>query len=285
MNDELILIFQMGKVASMTVERTLRNRFPHREVVRTHRLSELGLRSLQTRLNDKTLPLEHRMSVRNLISEAIAIRRMLSDKRAQNKRIRLITLTREPISYFVSCYFQVLPIFLPHLIKGNPIDPACVPEVLNHFQNYLDKNEEELRLSSDIRDRIMYRQMTNPRTWFDLELKTVLGIDIYAQQFDQTRGYEIRSYEFVDMLVVRFEDIQRCLIQALEEFLRTERLTVINENMAKDKPYRLVYEEFLKQVRIPDSFLDRHYESKYAHFFYSREEITQFRTRWRSTEN
>jgi hypothetical protein len=83
-----------------------------------------------------------------------------------------------------------------------------------------------------------------------------------------------------DLLLIRVEDLNRCASQAFSEFLGLPELPLINENVGSAKAYASLYKTFKDSVKLPESYIDQMYATKYMRHFYSDREIAAFKKRW-----
>lgn len=84
----------------------------------------------------------------------------------------------------------------------------------------------------------------------------------------------------VEVLVMRMEDINDVAENAVRRFLQVDEFQLEQANVGSRKTYGQVYADFRKQVKLPESYLSKMYDSKFARHFYSSEEIEGFRRRW-----
>ena len=121
----------------------------------------------------------------------------------------------------------------------------------------------------------------SPLTFFDRELKIVFDIDVFASNFPKSKGYKIYEGEKADLLLIRLEDLNRCARDAFEDFLNIDKFTLESVNIGSQKKYALIYQKLKESIRLPDAYIDRMYQSKYMHHFYTTQEIQKFETKWR----
>ena len=161
--DELILVYQMGKVASSTICRSL---------------EKCGLRPFQFHhLNDKTsLQLEEMIKhdyvstsyieeiLRGNLRSKFLLNRIFLNEKSNLKKIKIITLAREPVGYLISAFFQNYPSFFSNYIKYENekyglknIEKlkkyflGCVNEYLQNFGNYNQKHDNYYEVWRDIK--------------------------------------------------------------------------------------------------------------------------------------
>jgi hypothetical protein len=117
--------------------------------------------------------------------------------------------------------------------------------------------------------------------WFDRNVKASLGIDVFAEPFDQARGWQIYEGEDARLLLIRQESFAS-LPEAVSAFygLRVSPTVIPHANAGEDHAYRDSYRDAKRRIRIPASLLDTVYSGRYARHFYSDSELQAFRRRW-----
>jgi Putative capsular polysaccharide synthesis protein len=195
-----------------------------------------------------------------LYESQFVIKHFLQESR---KNIKIISLVREPVGRNLSSFFHNVDKFIPNcasLYEAGRIDIAAIT------RHYLDK----------------FHEHSYPLTWFDDEMKSVFGIDVFSADVSASQDRRVFRYQHKDLelLIIRTEDIDDVAEGALEQFLEIEEFQLKKANLSSEKKYNRVYGDFAKSVNLPETYVTRMYESKYARYFYSDQEIERFRTRW-----
>ncbi|MGB3492748.1 MAG: putative capsular polysaccharide synthesis family protein [Elainellaceae cyanobacterium] len=262
-HDQLILVHQMGKVGSRTVIQSLRRHFRRSQkdipIFHSHFLNGDRLQHQLKRYETSDMPLKahlvHAQALRCLIDQHQAL---------ETKTWKLITLVRDPIARNVSGFFQNIRSFFPQALYAET-EPS-----------YTQKEIEEVFLNR-------YGHSL-PLTWLDEEITSVFGIDPYGSPFPWQQGYQIYRENRVELLLIRLENLTPDTAQqAFKELLGLEGLELKQKNVGDRKHYSDAYKRFQAQVQLPQSYLDRMYDSRYAQQFYSPAERQQFRQRWNIT--
>ncbi len=60
---------------------------------------------------------------------------------------------------------------------------------------------------------------------------------------------------------------------------------MVRANDASDKEYNTLYSTFLKWLVLPEAYLKEQYSTRYARYFYSEIELTQFHQKWLKDEH
>ena len=176
-------------------------------------------------------------------------------------RLRVITLVRDPVAHNISLFFQV-------------------------FDQYAGANIEQSDHDVEglIRMFLEHYVYSRPLTWFDAELKTTLGIDVYGYPFPTEQGHSVIANGNISLLILKSELDDGQKAEAIADFLDLEHFEIVRSNVTSKKAHGQQYEEFKQRIKVPEPLLDELYESKYARHFYSREERVLLRARWRGND-
>jgi hypothetical protein len=172
-------------------------------------------------------------------------------------RLRVISPIREPIGNNVSMFFEV-------------------------FDHYAGTSIEETQLSVDEMIALFLEKYMHwrPLVWFDAELKTTLGVDVYQHAFDAERGYGSFREGRVEMLILKFDLPDETKSRVIAEFLGLDELPIVSSNISSERSQADAYAEFRRKLRIPEALLDEMYESKYARHFFTEAQRADYRKRW-----
>ncbi len=260
----LLLVHTMGKVGSTTVAASLRQQGIRRTMVmyQPHFLSDEG------RAFAEKLAIQGVGGWERLVKKERAgfLRsRLLGDElarmRAEGERVKVITMVRDPVATNVSGLFHN-HVWWPAALKAECAagSPGCLDSLGQYFLN---------SYPHDV-----------PETWFDMELRALYGVDVYAQPFDPQRGYAVYHSKTADVLLLKLETLNQVGAAAVRDFLGLATFELIPSNTAEDKSYADLYKAFRRQVHLPAAYLDRVYGSRLARHFYSPEELATFRRKW-----
>ena len=177
----------------------------------------------------------------------------------RGKRTKIITIVREPISLNISRFFQ-------------------------WFGRYMGLRDEDAKFTiAELIDMFKTKHShSHPLTWFDEEVKEVLGIDVYRYPFPKEKGHlTIKEGKF-ELLVLKAETTDSIKEQAIATFLDMPNFKLsIRSNVSAEKQYAATYREFKESIRLSHDYLDMMYNSKYARHFYSEREIDNAYAKWR----
>jgi hypothetical protein len=242
-----VIVYQMGKVGSSSIGDSLKS-CGVAPVFHIHRLNPDNIEKVQQEYLDHGLvPLDESLGER-LYAEVIQKR----------KSVKLITLVREPIGRNMSAFFQNFKRF-----TGVEYDDAdfTVEELVNLFVEG-------------------YRHPV-PLTWFDVEMKQTLDIDVYEYPFPKEKGHLTIKKGNFELLILKLEVDDAIKEKAIAEFLDVEDFRLIRANVGQDKNYARTYRDFLRTIRLPKSYVELMCTSQYTRHFYSDAEIEAVRSEWR----
>lgn len=259
-----LFVHSMGKVGSSTIVKSLRKLGLEQEmaIYWTNFLSPEGI-TLLNQLHERGYgrPEEVPIRIKTMLATRRIIGQQLKKWRPKDKKIKVISLVRDPIATNISGFFQNFAWWPPELqcqIKDTSI--VDLEDLIAHF------------FSSYPHDV--------PSIWFEMEIEPIFGVDVFSSQFQIERGYQIYQGDRAKVLLLKLERLDECAAEALHAFLNVENFTLVNDNIGHDKWYGTVYDQFRAAIRVPDSYLKKMYQSKYTRHFYSEEEINTFITKW-----
>lgn len=261
-----LLVYQMGKVGSSTVVATLEASGADRLMLHSHFLSKEGRQRLQDVSEEtfgswRALPAHLK---RHLMQSAF-IAAWVAERRAKGEKLQVICLVRDPVATNVSSFFQDTTVRFSELVEPGSGALADMEDLTKRF---FDEYHHEL-----------------PLTWFDDEMKTVVGLDLLAEDFPIGTGWRIYRRGNTEVLLLRLEDLEKCAEPAFREFLGLDEVVITNENLASDKPRAEAYRKFRAQLSIPEFYLDMIYDSPSTRRFYSEDEVASFRARWAAAKS
>jgi len=269
-----VLVNSMGKVGSSSVHKTLST---HLDTYKSFHLHWLNFNNLtMDEKFIKTFYQKGRMdnSKMGILPDYILNGYYISknlDKIAERSRIKLITMTRDPVARNISAFFENLPYFFGYKISDNlqvKTPGQIATELCKIFKDdFIGQNKIGF-IDGD------------PLTWFDEEIKEVIGVNVYSTPFHREKGYTIFQNKKADLLVMRLEDLDNIFPEAISEFLSISPTKLESTNRGGKKPYAEVYSIFKEKIELPDEYIEELYTSKYAKHFYSDDEITKFRNKW-----
>jgi hypothetical protein len=255
----LLLVYQMPKTGSQTVEATLqRCGLPHC-VLRFHYLgSEFSALVQDSMRSEKTsdswkLGAARQLEAAARLSRLIRCRNLLRSCGIPVPKLEVITAVREVISLALASIFENAALFAP---GGGQLTTEICREAL-----------------------LRPRMFTGIDNWFDWELKKSLGIDVYRTAFPRHKGYTIYENHHARVLLYRMEAIEQ-LPRALHVFLGCPLPEMANRNLGRGKPYASQYSSVREHLRLPPTFVAERYETQLMRHFYTNQERKALTSRW-----
>jgi hypothetical protein len=269
-----VLVYQMGKVGSSSIVSSLKAIDLDRAVYHLHFLTKE--RIVRTEEDRKEFFLTERYGYlkRPWLYEFL-VKQL--DNGLIDRKWKVITLTREPVARNISTFFENLEV--------NKLDEIDSYEISSHYYKIpptiISLNNLEAL------NELFFEKLNHdsPEQFFDREIKGVLGVDVYAEEFPTSKGYYILEGDAVDILLLRLEDLNKVAREAFWEFMKLPDFKLTKSNVASEKNYASLYKEFKNKIKFPQNYLNRMYGSRYMRHFYSAEEIEKFKKKWCNTQN
>lgn len=246
-------VYQMGKVGSMSIVEELEHRGIGLPVIHSHMLTDFD-RIADNACRQYPNPVDVLFEVKRgrMIREWMA-------KAEEDVRWNVISLTREPVGRNVSAFFQNIEQVLPNIQGRLDIGDLHADELHELFLHIFNSNA--------------------PEHWFDAMMKPVFGVDVYEEPYSHERGFQIQETHQSRVMVIRMEDLSRSVEPAMREFLRVSDFRARRANTAEQKYYGHVVRLF-KQRPLPEWYVEKMYDTRYARHFYSDAEIGRLRKKW-----
>lgn len=254
-----IIVFQMGKVGSKTVQESLIRAYRklHQPVEIYHSHILCNFENAEAIIRKERLNPEPTLAVINAGRE---LRRQIDE--SLDRQWKIITLVRDPIARNVGTFFQVLDEHIPNWKQRYDSNALTVEDVQKAFLNAGSIHTEPVR-------------------WFDEQLLPVFGVDVFSESFPRETGYKIYHPDSrISVLLIRLEDLERIGALAIEEFLGLKGIELFNTNIGDEKDYAELYRLF-KQKPLPDEYIREMYSTKCAKTFYTSTDIAKFTLKWK----
>jgi hypothetical protein len=260
------IVYQMGKVGSKGVSLSLES-IPQRvPVYHVHRLTDQGLKMVANKTSNRLNILTGERVPNIQFYEGRYLRDQLAT-RFQDRQVYVISLVRDPIARCISGFF----------FSGKD-------SIVKDFDQLRNKHSDDAMIDI-MRDLYLneYSHHHVPETWFDDEMKVIFELDVFETPFDKLRGWQLYENPRVRLLLIRLEnlnDVWQEAFSAMQTGFDTPALIRANDN--QEGPNGTLYRRFLKEPALPEAYLDRMYQTRFAQHFYTPDEIDGFRARWRA---
>jgi Putative capsular polysaccharide synthesis protein/Sulfotransferase family len=250
-----VLIYQMPKVGSTSLLYSLQLAYvklglPNVGVYHLHTLTNLDVHEQLAR--ESNSPSQQLAIVREY-------KKILTDLQSPlNRHWTAITMVRDPVARQVSHYFHHIDSHLPDWRRRWRERSLTLDEVMQNFLSAPDHTPQ----------------------WFDAEVKSILGIDVFASPFPHEAGYNLYSRPpKVTLLLIRVEDMNRVVDQAVKQLLGINGFKLHLFNTAKESSYWDLYKQF-KAIPLPAGYVENAYSGRLARHFYTQAERDQFAKKW-----
>jgi hypothetical protein len=251
-NQTPIIVYQMGKVGSSSVMKSLQKRSIG-PLFHAHFL--LKIANNRSLYNPRVYEI---LDVKRDIEKQVRRGEFLYNKIIiPKKQVKIISLTREPIGRNIADFFQ-------------------------NFERETGKKYEQSNFTLQELEDIFINFFPHSifLDWFDNYFKPFLGIDIYEYPFPKEQGYLRVNKDNVDLLILKLETSDIVKEKAIADFLGLKEFKLVMTNVGEDKNYRDMYKEFKQNIKLPLSYVEKMCSSKYFNHFYKEEEIRKVYSRW-----
>ena len=247
----IVLVYQMGKVGSTSIYGALQKTEVGHRLAHVHVISDNIYETIQMHRDYGVKPLPSHLFVGRELNRKL--------KSGVTRNFKIITMVRDPIATFVSGVFQ------------NP--------------SFFDLDDHEKMTENSVVEKL--QELINSKdsyhwilSWFDEEIKTVFGLDVYTIDFDKNVGWGLHESESLGLLLVQTEKIDSLPAETLESFIDSKVDMIAKHNVRKKVSKNASYSQVLSQLSVSQEVLDFVYDSKIARSFYSDNDIEKFRHKW-----
>lgn len=260
-----VLVLQMGKVASIAIHRAL-SEAGVVNAFHSHNLSvasqELTLRHMLTNAFTHRVSRDLRYHVQNA-ALGMLIRWYQTHGPYLGRRLKLITLTRDPVTHYVSSFIQRRRLLLPkvaawHSARPDAGEPAEELQAVRDFVLELASIIAEAGVEacdapvSLARERWPAHSVVAEEvriclrslTWLESEIKATMGLDVLAEPELRRRGWVIVQNDWVEVLALRFEQLAQ-LTPRIADFAGMRDLVLPQVNVTSAKRGALAYKATL----------------------------------------
>jgi hypothetical protein len=283
----MIIVHQMAKVASMAWVEAARVMGTTPE--HTHFLTERNLAHIAALL--EAAPEENTivnpLMVRTILRKGRRATVNIGVARELGQTIRVITGMRDPVARSVSV-LSFFADFCGHAGRTlSARDDASADMVCAALAD-LWKWVLAGTAPAGSFDRLLWYLIGSYRTWFSEELDAVFNVDIFSASFPEGGGAQRLQGPGVEVLVYRAEDLlpeapgRDALLDAARAFLGARAVALPQINTASTRRSYPLYMQTRDRFHLPLTMLDEIYGLPVVRHFYTAEEISAFKARWRA---
>lgn len=251
---EPIIVYSVPKVGSTTVFRSLQALDLDVPIYHLHFLADF-----ETVANWARNSLAKPAKTLRVIEKAKHVRQEIDA--APQKKWNLINLVRLPVPRLISNFWENIESNVPNFRTRLASGTVSVSEIINLF------------LANNLHDWVSY--------WYDIQIKDIFGIDVFAEPFARARGYQIFNGVGARLLLMRLEDLDHIASPAMQDFLAIPKFVLYDKNVGAKKLWGGLYQSFLDELRLPAEFIAKQHETRYAQHFYTPAELEASVQKWR----
>ena len=104
--------------------------------------------------------------------------------------------------------------------------------------------------------------------WFDHEIRSLTGIDVFLFDFDVKKGYMIYEKNNYKLLLIRMEDLDSVFEYAMLDFFAKKINTVKSKNVGDQKIYKSTYKKVKNAVNYDNTMIKKMIDSRFFKQFY-----------------
>lgn len=253
-----ILVLQMGKVASLAIHQALRESGAV-NAYHTHNLSHASQERMLEHLltSEFTFHLsshELRYHVQNLALHML-VRWYQTHRRHRGKKLKVITLTRDPLTFYTSNFIQRRAKLLPEVrawqrarlgVAGDAEvdDTQAVRDLAAELVSIVvEAGIEESGAAEALACHrwpshgMMAREVKaslRPLTWLGTEISGMFGLDVLASGELGRQGWVVLENDWVEILALRFEQLNE-LVPRIADFTGLPQLMLRQRNVTSRK--------------------------------------------------
>ncbi|MEZ8281654.1 putative capsular polysaccharide synthesis family protein [Vibrio splendidus] len=237
LNEKSVVIYQMGKVGSSSIERELKKKGIH--VIHTHKLYPSDVFFYDLSRIDKLKKI--RTKFHNWLTYQIFKR----------KKCKVITIVRDPLKRNLSQMFHHLDLLIYLRNKENT-------------RREVDANELFLEIfKKDI-------NLAYATDWFEKEFFPSLDINYNDIFFSKESKCSKIIKHNKEILIIKFEDINN-IGEVISDFCNIGEFEIHRANDSKDKWYSSLYRDFSKTLVIDELEYKKMYSGNFYELFYKDE--------------
>jgi len=252
-----IVVYHMDGVGSTHVTRSIRASRSGCPVYDVQTLTAGGIATMDAFYRSSGLPClasgAHLLTSRYLAEQL--------ERGVPTGRWKVISLVRDPVARSLSHLFQLCHRHIADFearCDTRRLDPISV---FDQIQTAFPHGVQWMR-------------------WFNEELRSVMGVDVFGVPFDRKAGHQVYSGRFADVLVIKTEQLGQSGEATLRSFLGLKQFRWKRPDKRIRGKVGERYAHFIGRLRLPASFVDHLYDYPELRHFYTAEELDGFRSRW-----
>ncbi len=244
LNKNSVVIYQMGKVGSSSIEKTLLKHGVH--VIHSHKFTPENVYFYDLSIVSKFKKV------------AASIRFFITQYFFKIKACKVITIVRDPIDRNLSQMFHHIDLLIYERTKLDSRREVSANEL---FQEIFE-NDINLKYAEE---------------WFEKEFYRATGFNYQRLEFDIEEGYGLAKQKEKEFLFLRFENLNS-LESVIGDFCKIEDFKLDNTNRSTRKWYSDLYTEFKSHLKVGDESFNLIYNNKFYNKFYG--DVSKAKSKW-----
>jgi len=271
----LYLIHQAGKMASQTLEATIRLSDPSAKIERHHFLLPENLADIDA-ICDASGSAEHIEQQR--YQTRVARAALAALKGEDPDRVWVVTGVRDPLDHVISKFFQNISEYYPSYTSpaaGEVYDPARfdvqVDATIDVFKRQVGSYFEIRRAaggkSLPLATFWPVRYAWHLSEWFEREFKPLHDVDVCDIQIGTEPFVHVRA-ERRHFVLYRMETFRDALPSLLKQLPLPGAIHLSNQNVSAEKDYAVLYRRFRERFEPTDEMVEYYYGGRFFDHFY-----------------
>lgn len=286
--NNMILVFQMAKVASRSWVKALRDQCSDKQVFHFHSVSSKSLtlfdEIMRAKGDRQTIKYLKTIPARFIGTPSGEIAPLFDCGTWRGEKTNLIAGVRDPVARAVSAVgfgTNYLGYTRQNVTVRDTTDVANLTDlffkVLRVAQDLEDADEDSLV-------RYLAYLLSDYRYWFQDELRGAFGIDVSGTEFDFDKSALVDVGQH-RALIYRVEDLGhpergKSLITTTNRLFGCNLDHIPPDNKKGEQRFYAFYKRFVDSVRLSGVDLDWFYDHPVVEKFYTEDEVAMFRKRW-----
>lgn len=241
-----VVVYQMGKVGSSSVERFLLKKEIH--TLHTHKISNTDIFFIHPAAISRSK--YFRVKFLYIFVEWIVRR----------KKCKIITIIRDPMDQALSQMFHHLAFLI---------------------YTRTNKDSRKEKVANDLFKDILIQDVNYKFAdeWMKLEFNNTMGVDYLDYRFNRDLGYGFINTDMKQALVLRFENLSD-LTDVIAKFVGLDHFQLDAVNRGSHKWYGDLYDNFKATLTINKNMFSDMYETDYFKHFYQQNALKEKAEEW-----
>jgi len=257
--ERIYLNWSIGKTGSQTIHTALMEK-PETEAYHLHNLSPESLQEqLQILLDPKQGGEDVFKARLEALKTGVEVLRKIQTAENKQREIVIITGVREPVSWKLSQFFETR-----RYSQAEDVD-EFLKEPCDYFNRLKERLNQVFTIEAEKKPRIF--------SWFDEQVKPVVGINVYKEGFDKEAGYQVYRKGQIVWLVYIMEKWIGRIDELLEKTLGLEVFSKPT-NRTEDRADAFLYYIVNRDFKLPAEQLSSVLGGGFSNFYTEKERET-----------